>query len=534
MENDGSKQAPANPLDENYSFDGNTYTYTDKISNIVYIWDLEKNSWVDKSQLVNTNPLEESIKQDGGHSSVDKSQSETTNSASEPKTPVDNNVSVEKSKLEIPNLVTKSLKKATKSKKSDDEEEDSDEEPEKPEPMKQDMSKGVYGFEDDTYTYTDATDGTKYFWDKQKSAWFPKIDDDFIAYYQMSYGFNQPEDKKDDKPLAQPPQILPDTVSKKSEEPEPTLKRKAPEEPPKWFELDDKHNTKVYVTNLPLDITETEFVDIMQKCGLVMKDVDTGKMKIKLYSDPETKQLKGDALCTYIKKESVDLALNLLDGYDVRGHQIKIEKAQFTMKGQSYDPNLKPKKKRRKDKEKIKKMQEKLFAWQPDKLRGERPKNERVVVLKNLFDPKLFDQNLSLILEYRQDLQEECAKCGALKKVVVYDKHPDGVAQIWFKDAEAADACVQLLNNRWFSQRKITAETWDGKTRYKIQETPEEEEARLKKWEEFLNTNKDADNATIEDKNNEDADAGMNDDSASDGTRSSAGSGDDTDEEGNG
>lgn len=144
-------------------------------SDIVYIWDLEKNSWVDKSQLVNTNPLEESIKQDGGHSSVDKSQSETTNSASEPKTPVDNNVSVEKSKLEIPNLVTKSLKKATKSKKSDDEEEDSDEEPEKPEPMKQDMSKGVYGFEDDTYTYTDATDGTKYFWDKQKSAWFPKV-----------------------------------------------------------------------------------------------------------------------------------------------------------------------------------------------------------------------------------------------------------------------------------------------------------------------------------------------------------------------
>lgn len=69
---------------------------------------------------------------------------------------------------------------------------------------------------------------------------------------------------------------------------------------------------------------------------------------------------------------------------------------------------------------------------------------------------------------------------------------------------------------------------------YRIQETPEEEEARLKKWEEFLNTNKDADNATIEDKNNEDADAGMNDDSASDGTRSSAGSGDDTDEEGNG
>lgn len=68
-----------------------------------------------------------------------------------------------------------------------------------------------------------------------------------------------------------------------------------------WFELDDQHNTKVYVSNLPLDITETEFVDLMQKCGLLLRDPDTGKMKIKLYSDPINKSLKGDALCTYIK-----------------------------------------------------------------------------------------------------------------------------------------------------------------------------------------------------------------------------------------
>lgn len=42
------------------------------------------------------------------------------------------------------------------------------------------------------------------------------------------------------------------------------------------------------------------------------------------------------------------------------------------------------------------------------------------------------------------------------------------MAQINFKEPEAADACVQLLNNRWFGQRKITAETWDGKTKYKL------------------------------------------------------------------
>lgn len=48
----------------------------------------------------------------------------------------------------------------------------------------------------------------------------------------MSYGFNQAEDKKDEKPPVPPPETLPDTVSKKSEEPVPTLKRKVPEEPP--------------------------------------------------------------------------------------------------------------------------------------------------------------------------------------------------------------------------------------------------------------------------------------------------------------
>lgn len=52
---------------------------------------------------------------------------------------------------------------------------------------------------------------------------------------------------------------------------------------------------------MPLDITEQEFVDLMQKCGLIMKDIDSGRMKIKLYTVRDTDILKGDGLCTYIK-----------------------------------------------------------------------------------------------------------------------------------------------------------------------------------------------------------------------------------------
>ncbi|KAG8294392.1 HIV Tat-specific factor 1, partial [Homalodisca vitripennis] len=317
-------------------------------------------------------------------------------------------------------------------------------------------------------------------------------------------------------------------------------------------------------------------------------------------------------------KESVDLALNLLDGYDVRGHRITVERAKFTMKGDAYNPSLKPKKKRKKDKEKLKKIQEKLFDWRPDKMRGERSKHEKIVIVKNLFDPTMFNKDVKLILEYQQDLRDECLKCGGVKKVVIYDKtrfivkhvgspivmvqpqsanvelrdlsnvtlsditldnkflsqtcwvshchgtasvwecgtegvvpanvtlsyitsvneflsqtswvsqcqdaasvwdvelrvltnvtlsyitsvneflsqtswrHPEGVAQINFKEIEAADACVQLLNGRWFGQRKITAETWDGKTKYKMSETDEQIKARLQKWEKFLESGESA------------------------------------------
>ena len=62
-----------------------------------------------------------------------------------------------------------------------------------------------------------------------------------------------------------------------------------------------------------------------------------------------------------------------------------------------------------------------LFDWRPDKLRGERPNNENVVVLKRLFNPIEFDNEPALILEYKSDLREECSKFGRVKRVLIFD-----------------------------------------------------------------------------------------------------------------
>ncbi|KAF7282764.1 hypothetical protein GWI33_001915 [Rhynchophorus ferrugineus] len=267
----------------------------------------------------------------------------------------------------------------------------------------------AYDVEDDTHIYTDS-DGVKYFWDKEKNAWFPKVDDDFIARYQMNYGFNNETKVEPLEPKPNTTCSIGDKASKVKGE-----KRKASE--PTWFELDESQNTNVYVSNLPLDIEEQEFIDLMQKCGLVMRDPVSGKFKIKLYKEPNTDYLKGDGLCTYIKVESVALALNLLDGYNYKGRKLKVERAKFQLRGE-YDPKLKPKMKKKKDKLKLKKQQEKLFDWRPEKKISDRAKHEKVVIIKNLFDPKIFDTDVSLILEFQQDLREEAGKIGEVRKTV--------------------------------------------------------------------------------------------------------------------
>ena len=71
------------------------------------------------------------------------------------------------------------------------------------------------------------------------------------------------------------------------------------------------------MSRLPEDITEEEFAELMGKCGMVEHDIRTKKSKLKLYKD-KNGMPKGDGLCSYIKAESVELALTILDGSEFK------------------------------------------------------------------------------------------------------------------------------------------------------------------------------------------------------------------------
>ncbi|GFR87624.1 HIV Tat-specific factor 1 [Elysia marginata] len=270
-------------------------------------------------------------------------------------------------------------------------------------------------------------------------------------------------------------------------------KPKEPKREEGWFDTPES-NTQLYVSNLPLDVEEEEFKELMSKCGLIMFDPQTHKPKIKVYKDHEG-NVKGDALCTYIKPESVELALNILDGWDLRGHAIKVERAKFELKGE-YDPKKKKKKLSNKAKQKLKERQQRLFDWRPDKNPLQRGKHERVVVLKNMFNIKEFEENPALINELRTDVRSECVKFGEVTKVTLYDRNPEGVITVTFKEPEEADQCITALHGRWFAKLRVDASTWDGKTKFDVIETEEERTRRLQEWEAYLQGEKVKDKGT--------------------------------------
>lgn len=337
-----------------------------------------------------------------------------------------------------------------------------------------------------------APDGTVYEWDTVRNGWFPKIDDDFIAQYQASYGFVDHQASVPSAAATTTSASKPSTsaAAYASAEPsndpadasgDPAEKRK--KTPATWFDEDPNKTTKVYVQNLPDDITEDEFAELMSKYGMILRDPKTKKPRIKLYAEPGG-QLKGDALCTYVRVESVDMVLNLLDGTDYRGRPIKVQRAKFEMRG-SYNAALKPKRSK-KDKQKQRKQQEKMLDWRPDRMRGERDKHENAVIFKNLFEADVFVKQVGLLLDYQEHLREECGKFGRVKKVIVFSTEPEGVAKVVMDTPAEADTVIEMFNGRLYKGRVVSAETWDGHTKYKIQENEAETSDRLVQWEQFL------------------------------------------------
>jgi HIV Tat-specific factor 1 len=101
-----------------------------------------------------------------------------------------------------------------------------------------------------------------------------------------------------------------------------------------------KINTNVFVQGLPVDTTTERLVEYFSKCGLIRRDQLTDEPCVKLYKDGVTGAPKGEGLVSFEKEESVDLAIELLDGDQnmAPGHTLRVTPAEFTQKGEKFVP----------------------------------------------------------------------------------------------------------------------------------------------------------------------------------------------------
>lgn len=228
-----------------------------------------------------------------------------------------------------------------------------------------------------------------------------------------------------------------------------------------------------------------------RKCGVIAEEIDSGRPRIKLYSDPDGK-FKGDALVVFFKPQSVDMAIMLLDDTHFRftvsdstAGKMRVQAADSSYKKTVYEnkheddkaaaeaaeggngisrPKPAPKA-NHKDREKIikktQKMDAKLGDWsddEPSYLPTEKPaKRDKMVILKHMFTLEEINEDPAALLEIKEDIREECEKLGEVTNVILYDLEEDGVVSVKFKSVESAEACVKLMDGRAFAGQAVEA-----------------------------------------------------------------------------
>ncbi|KAF9335531.1 hypothetical protein BG006_011302 [Podila minutissima] len=270
--------------------------------------------------------------------------------------------------------------------------------------------------------------------------------------------------------------------------------------------------SSVFVTGLPLDTDIEEMGEFFKKGGVFMED-DGGNPRIKLYTNQEGRRT-GEGLVTYLRPESVALAIDLLDDTEYRPSvekgRVRVQQAQFKEKekpasaagtaGSSASGNGGMSEERKKKvQKKYQKLEKKLDWFEDDENLVKADKWNKVCILKHMFTIAELEADPTLLLDLKEDIREECEKVGEVTNVIIYDQHPEGVVSVRFKDKESALLCVKLMNGRFFAGQRVEAGIYDGHTKYENtkskEQIEEEEKQRLDRYAKWLESEEEREKA---------------------------------------
>ncbi|KAF2447788.1 hypothetical protein P171DRAFT_231788 [Karstenula rhodostoma CBS 690.94] len=241
-------------------------------------------------------------------------------------------------------------------------------------------------------------------------------------------------------------------------------------------------NRAVYATNIPRDATFEEIEDTFKKAGIIEMGVD-GKPRIKMYAD-EHGDFNGDVLVVYFKKESIQQAVMRIDGWEFRPGQtsegvVKVQEADMSYKKETDGEVVKSKlvRKDRKAAERTRaELNRKLAEWSDDDEEDIQKtfapkKNQwaKFVIIKKAFtlDQINDEEDEGAMLEIKEDMRTAAEQFGEVTKVVLYDKEPEGILTVRFKEFEEAEAFVNAFNGKGYNSEKLELSVADDRPRFK-------------------------------------------------------------------
>ncbi|KAF1840855.1 uncharacterized protein K460DRAFT_294821 [Cucurbitaria berberidis CBS 394.84] len=258
-----------------------------------------------------------------------------------------------------------------------------------------------------------------------------------------------------------------------------------------------QENRAIYVTNLPRDTTQEEIEETFKKYGIIDQGAD-GNKRIKMYSDDEG-NFNGEALIVYFKKDSIDLAIKMMDEYyfrieDQSQGTIRVKEADFSYKrnkdGDQIASKLTRKDKKASDRNRAD-LNRKLAEWSDNEeevaetFAPKKNKWAKVVILKYAFTIAELDEDDAAYLEIKEEIRDEAAKHGSVTNVNLFDKEEAGIVTVRFREFEAAEKFRDASHGRLFASRNLEATLAEDKPRFKKsargEEPDSEEEERLEK-----------------------------------------------------
>ncbi|KAF8975256.1 hypothetical protein BGZ46_009300, partial [Entomortierella lignicola] len=297
------------------------------------------------------------------------------------------------------------------------------------------------------WTYTDA-EGVSFEYDENLKAWFPMFNEQLIQAQQSAYGETIPDSyesvyaenerrkkrKKeidytgadsnsgihddDGDDLADFPPGL-ESIPGRGEG---SVKQNKKQKGNKG-ERKPKPISSVFVTGLPVDTDIDEVASVFKKGGVFLED-EKGNPKIKLYTDKEGRQ-NGEGLVSYLRHESVALAIDLLDDTEYRPGvergRIRVQQAQFKEKERPAAPTNLTEDQKKKVQKKYQKMEKKLDWFEDDENLVKAEKWNKVCILKHMFTIQELEADPTLLIDLKEDIREECEKVGEVTNVIIYD-----------------------------------------------------------------------------------------------------------------